>query len=173
MKVRTLVVVVLPQLCPPCSGPVRPSEFYLSSPVLPCPLSAGLSRATSLSLGMTNKPHPLLPLLLLPLLLLCSPLAVSGRGQLAKAPASFQNIADHSDYSNEEYEEVRSRGELGEMEEMEQNYENQLPSKYFLPRQKRQRRQLGERDSTEESIGETEPLLVEDPKGWGLAHILG
>ena len=42
---------------------------------------------------MTNKPQPsLLLLLLLPLLLiLCSLLAVSGRSQLAKAPATFQN----------------------------------------------------------------------------------
>ena len=127
---------------------------------------------------MTNKPHPLLlhpllPLLLLQLLLLlCSPLAVSGRSQLVESPATFQNSRDRSDYSNEEYEEVGNR-QLLEMEEMEQNYEKQLQSKYSPSKHKRQRRQVGERDSTEESSGDTEPILVEDPQGWGLAHILG
>merc|ERR1711879_1025306 len=134
-----------------------------------------MGRATSLSLGMTNKPHPLLlpPLLLLPLLLLllCSPLAVSGRSQLAKDQATFQKTGDRSDYSNEEYEEVGNR-QLA-MEEMEQNYDDKLQSKYSLSTHKRQMRQVGEKDYAEESSGDTEPILVEDPQGWGLAHVLG
>ena len=124
---------------------------------------------------MTNTPHPsLLLLLLLPLLLiLCSLLAVSGRSQLAKDPATFQNTGDSYDYTNEEYEEVSNRAELTEMEEMEQNAGTKLQSQYSPSKHKRQRRQVGERDSPEESSGDTEPILMEDPQGWGLAHILG
>ena len=121
---------------------------------------------------MTNKPHPLLLFLPLLLLLLCSPLAVSGRSQLAKDQAPFQKTGDRSDYSNEEYEEVGNR-QLAEMEKMEQNYDDKLQSKYSQSTHKRQMRQVGEKDYAEESSGDTEPILVEDPQGWGLAHVLG
>ena len=158
------------ELCPPSQSVSLPTCPLPG----PSPLLASVGQQVSVSAQprMTNTPHLLL--LLLPLLLILSPLlAVSGRSQLAKDPATFPKVVDSSDYTNEEYEEVRERRELSEMEEMEQNLETKLESKYSPSKHRIERRQVGERDPTEETSGDTEPILVEDPQGWGLAHILG
>ena len=65
------------------------------------------------------------------------------------------------------------------MKEMEQNYANTFqsePVQWRLEREKknlqsRERRQVGDQDDL--GSGDSEPLLTEDPKGWGLAHVLG
>ena len=66
-----------------------------------------------------------------------------------------------------------------QMKEMEQNYANTFqsePVQWRLEREKknlqsRERRQVGDQDDL--GSGDSEPLLTEDPKGWGLAHVLG
>ena len=66
-----------------------------------------------------------------------------------------------------------------QMKEMEQNYANTVqsePVQWRLEREKknlqsRERRQVGDQDDP--GSGDSEPLLTEDPKGWGLAHVLG
>ena len=60
------------------------------------------------------------------------------------------------------------------MKEMEQSYGNKFQTGAIqaeLRREKkaRERRQVDE----QEGSGDSEPLLTEDPKGWGLAHVLG
>ena len=146
--------------CPPPSV-LRPQS----------PLS---SRATSLSLDMT---HSLLSGLLAALLLCsvsCSPLTSE-----TDSLNSREELLDSSDYQYEEYDNDRVRDNrlIVDMEEVEQNKPQIKSSQLNLKRENlmnktRRRRQAGG-ETGEEGSRESEPLLVEDPKGWGLAHVLG
>ena len=136
--------------------------LYLSS-------TLGLYTATSPSPSMPAT--PVLPLL-------CSLLTLSSLSPCL----SDQQLSLSQDYTNEEYGDFRYRRQVLEMQEMEQNtginvqsnIQSQLGKyKRNLLNISRQRRQTGDVDMKEESAGDSEPLLVEDPKGWGLAEVLG
>ena len=121
--------------------------------------------------------HSLLSGLLAALLLCsvsCSPLTSE-----TDSLNSREELLDSSDYQYEEYDNDRVRDNrlIVDMEEVEQNKPQIKSSQINLKRENlmnktRQRRQAGG-ESGEEGSRESEPLLVEDPKGWGLAHVLG
>ena len=119
--------------------------------------------------------HSLLAALLAALLLCsvsCSPLTSE-----TDSLNSREELLDSSDYQYEEYDRVRDNRLIVDMEEVEQNKPQIKSSQLNLKRENlmnktRRRRQVGG-ETGEEGSRESEPLLVEDPKGWGLAHVLG
>ena len=167
--------VVLP-VCPSVSS--HPPDIRCVTtcppPSVLRPQSPLSSRATSLSLDMT---HSLLSGLLAALLLCsvaCSPLTSE-----TDSLNSREELLDSSDYQYEEYDNDRVRDNrlIVDMEEVEQNKPQIKSSQINLKRENlmnktRRRRQAGG-ETGEEGSRESEPLLVEDPKGWGLAHVLG
>merc|ERR1712079_40605 len=126
-------------------------------------------------MGSLDMTHSLLSGLLAALLLCsvsCSPLTSE-----TDSLNSREELLDRSDYQYEEYDRVPDNRLIVDMEEVEQNKPQIKSSKLNLKRENlmnktRRRRQVGG-ETGEEGSRESEPLLVEDPKGWGLAHVLG